>query len=326
VLLARLQRKAQRALAVGVHAHAHQAAGQRAFVFVAARHVRRVWAARAHGHAETLHAADGNVRAPFARRGQQGERQRIGGDDKERLLRVRLGGGGAQVVNAAIGAGALRQRGKVFALQQRMPLLARIGQRHLDAQRRGAGADHLDGLRVHVARDDEAVAFGLGHPLGQRHRLGGGGGLVEHRGVGHVHTRQLAHQRLEIEQRLQPPLADLRLIRRVRGVPGRVFQHVAQNHAGRVRAVIALADEVFEQLVFVRDELQLRQRPRLADWRGQAHGARAANGGGNDAVNQLRPRGRAHGRQHELLVGGRDADVAGGEFGSEGGVVRGHGG
>ena len=35
---------------------------------------------------------------------------------------------------------------------------------------------------------------------------------------------------LEVQQRLEPALADLRLVRRVGGVPGRVLQHVAPDH------------------------------------------------------------------------------------------------
>ena len=34
----------------------------------------------------------------------------------------------------------------------------------------------------------------------------------------------------KFSKRLQPPLADLRLIRRIGGVPGRIFQDVALDH------------------------------------------------------------------------------------------------
>ena len=41
----------------------------------------------------------------------------------------------------------------------------------------------------------------------QRHRLGGGGALVEQRGVGGRQAGQVADHRLEVEQRLEPALA-----------------------------------------------------------------------------------------------------------------------
>ena len=54
-------------------------------------------------------------------------------------------------------------------------------------------------------------------------------------------VRSVDH-RLEVQQRLEPALADLRLVRRVRGVPGRVLQHVAADHRRGERAVVAQAD------------------------------------------------------------------------------------
>ena len=41
---------------------------------------------------------------------------------------------------------------------------------------------------------------------------------------------QVGDHGLEVEQRLEPALADLRLVRRVGGVPGRALQHVAADH------------------------------------------------------------------------------------------------
>ncbi len=47
---------------------------------------------------------------------------------------------------------------------------------------------------------------------------------------------------LEVEQRLEAALGDLRLVGRVGGVPGRVLQHVAPDHRRRDGAVVAQAD------------------------------------------------------------------------------------
>ena len=106
------------------------------------------------------------------------------------------------------------------------------------------------------------VACALHAALGQRHRLGRRSRLVEHRRVGDRHAGEVADHRLEVDQRLQPPLRDLGLVRRVGGVPGRVLEDVAQDDAGRERAVVALADEALHHLVAGRDAAQLGQRLR----------------------------------------------------------------
>ena len=50
------------------------------------------------------------------------------------------------------------------------------------------------------------------------------------------------HHRLEVEERFEPALRDLRLVRRVRRVPARVLEHVAQDDARRDAVVVAEAD------------------------------------------------------------------------------------
>jgi hypothetical protein len=76
-----------------------------------------------------------------------------------------------------------------------------------------------------------------------------GRGLVEQRGVGDRQPGQVRHHRLEVQQRLQPALADLGLVGRVGGVPGRVLQHVALDRGRRDRAVKALPDHLTIGLV-----------------------------------------------------------------------------
>ena len=87
------------------------------------------------------------------------------------------------------------------------------------------------------------------HAMQQRHRFAGRRRFVEQRRRGDLHRRQIAHHRLEIEERFQPALRDLGLIRRVGRVPRRVFEEVSQNHARRDGAVVAHADERLEPLV-----------------------------------------------------------------------------
>jgi hypothetical protein len=315
VLLARLQREAVGGLAVRVDAHADQAARQRALERIAAGQVGGVRAAVAQRHAEALRGAADDVGVPFAGRREQRERQQVGGHAEGGVALMGVARERAQVVHVAGGGGVLREHAEEFAahhqVRQRLGHGAHLD---LDAQRRGARLDDFDGLRMAVARHQEHVALALDAALGQRHGLGGGRGFVEHRGIGDGHARQVAHHRLEVEQGFHAALRNLGLVGRVGGVPGGVLQHVAQDDARRVRAVVALADEAPEHLVLRRHRLQLGQRIGLGHRRRQAHRPGAADGRGHDAVDELRPRGRADHRQHARLVRRIDADVAGEEF------------
>ena len=97
-------------------------------------------------------------------------------------------------------------------------------------------------MAVDVGVDDEGVRRALDGSMHQRHGLGCGGALVEHRGVGHLEPRQFLDHRLEIQQCLEPALTDLRLVWRVGGVPGRVLEDVALQHRRGQRVEVALSD------------------------------------------------------------------------------------
>jgi hypothetical protein len=167
---------------------------------------------------------------------------------------------------------------------------------------------------VAVAADDEGVALVFDAALRQRHGLGSGCGFVEHGGIGHRQRGQVTDHGLEIDQRLHAALADLRLIGRVGGVPGRVLQNVAQNHAWGVGAVVALPDEALEHLVFGGNGFEFGQRGGLGDGRRDVHRAAAGDGGRHDLVHQRLARRRTHGSQHQRFVGGADTNVAGDEL------------
>ena len=94
----------------------------------------------------------------------------------------------------------------------------------------------VEGLRQRVGVDDEPGVARLPGPAQQRHRLGRGRRLVEQRGVGDGQAGEVGDHRLEVQQRLQPALADLGLVGRVGGVPGRVLEHVAPDHRRGDRA------------------------------------------------------------------------------------------
>ena len=111
-------------------------------------------------------------------------------------------------------------------------------------------------------------------PVAHRHRLAGRGRLVEQGRVGDVHAGEVAHHRLEVEQRLEPSLRDLGLVRRVRGVPGRVLQHVAQDDGRRDRVRVAHADERGEDVVALGELAERVERLGLARAPAGASGSR----------------------------------------------------
>jgi hypothetical protein len=321
VLLAGLQGQPVRGPPGGVDRHAHQPAGQRPPVGVAGRQEACVRATEGHGDAEALGRAHGGVGAQLAGRHQQGAGEQVGGHDGQ----------------AARGLDGLDDRPQVAhhprrarVLQQHPERVGRgqvgggITDRHLDAQRFGARGHHRDGLRVAFGVDEEHAAGVARRPAAQRHRLGGRGALVEHRGVGDLQAREVADHGLEGEQRLEPALADLGLVRRVRRVPGGVLEDVAQDHPGGVRAVVALAYQRGEHPIAVGQPAQVRQGVGLADGVVERQWLVVADRRGHRLVDQVVGRGQAQHGKHAVGVGRRDADVAVRERPWEGGLV-GHG-
>ena len=100
-----------------------------------------------------------------------------------------------------------------------------------------------------VGADDERGGGTAHDPPGESHRLGGRGQIRDHR--------------LVRQQRLEPALADLGLVRGVSGIPGRVLQDVPQQDARRVRRRIAGADQRAYQLIAIGQRAKLPQHRRL---------------------------------------------------------------
>ncbi len=70
--------------------------------------------------------------------------------------------------------------------------------------------------RIDAVVHDHLVA--VGDPQGHHHGLVQGGAAVVERGVRHLHLGEPADRRLKLVDRLERPLRDFRLVRRVRGV------------------------------------------------------------------------------------------------------------
>jgi hypothetical protein len=281
VLFARLHREAVRRLAVAIDRDAHHAARHVALERVLGREVRRVRATEAQRHAEALRAADGEVRAEFGRRREQGQREQVGRDGHQRIRRVEAIDDRLVIVHVAI-----RRRVLQHGAEERRRLLDRefVAHDDLEAERLGARAHHVDRLRMAVLRHEEGVrTLVLRQALAEGHRFGDGRALVEERGVGDFHAGEVADQRLEVEQRFQAALRDLRLVRRVGRVPRGVLEQVAQDRRGRVRVVVALADERAHHAVAVGDGAQFGERFGFAQAIAGGQHAGALDAGGDDA-------------------------------------------
>ena len=216
----------------------------------------------ARGQPEAVVRPHHDVRAPLARRAVQRKRHQV---DPRHHLRTR-------------GTRARRERTVVRERTERVRVLhvhparvtqlgrvqrARVPHNDLHPEGRGTRPDHVHHVAVHVPVHVEHPP-----PLAQtpahRHRLRAGGRLVQQRRH-HPEPGQVTHHRLERQHRLETPLRDLRLVRRVRRVPPGVLQHVAPEHRGEVCVVVPLPDERPHRRV------QLRKPPQLGGRRGLGH-------------------------------------------------------
>ena len=135
----------------------------------------------------------------------------------------------------------------------------KISHDDLDPERARPGLHDLDRLRMTIIRDEKYCASASGRGAAERHGLGRGGPFVEQRSIGNIERRQVGDHRLKIQERFEPALCDLRLVRRVGGVPSGILQDVSLNDWRRNRVVIAGADKGAGDPVFLRDQAELSQ-------------------------------------------------------------------
>ncbi|CSE53245.1 Uncharacterised protein [Shigella sonnei] len=107
----------------------------------------------------------------------------------------------------------------------------RVIDNHFKTKGFGTSTDHIQRLRMHIGSHEEAVGiFQFADAFRHRHCFGGSGGLVQKRSRGHIQSSQIQRYLLEVEQCFKAALGDFRLIRSVRGIPARIFQHVTQDN------------------------------------------------------------------------------------------------
>ena len=136
VLFARLQGEAVGGFAVAIDGYADKAAGHGALEAVARCHECGVRPAEAERHAEALRIADDDVGVPFARRGEHGQGEQVGGDHQHRAVGMGDFGETAVIGDVAVGVRVLHQDAEVFGLRQ---IVFAIDDRDFDVLITGAG-------------------------------------------------------------------------------------------------------------------------------------------------------------------------------------------
>ncbi len=112
VLLAGLERKSIRRVAMRVLGNADESARHQAFERVTCRHVCCVRSAKPKWHAEALRGSNGNVGAELARRSQQRERENIRRDNRQGAGRVGALDEGTVIANRSKRVRILQQHGE----------------------------------------------------------------------------------------------------------------------------------------------------------------------------------------------------------------------
>ena len=286
VLLAGLQRQPVRRAALGVDRDADQPAGQ-----VPLEAGARPPCSRRAGRRRTAGRRSAGTSRPRRRRpARPGDSSRVSASrsaattaSAPRSWAASITGRGSRT--RAGGAGVLHQHAAQLAVGQPVGRGRRRRPR-CPSPRRGCATTSIVCGSASASTTNGPVAFWL-RAAHQRHRLGGGGALVEQRGVGGGQPGQVADHGLEVEQRLEPALGDLRLVRRVGGVPARVLEHVAPDHRRGDRAVVAEPDHRLERVVAPRRARAARRRPACsAAAVGRSSSSADADAAGDGGVHQ----------------------------------------
>ncbi len=245
---------------------------------------------------------------------EQRERDRLRDDrDREGALRLRGGRADAPVLDDAVEVGRLDGDGEGLLvarggerLRVRRAVLAERHLHDLEPQVAEVGPHRLAVLGVDPGREHRARAAAR-EPLGHQQRLDERGGALVERRVGDFQPGQQADVRLELEDRLQRPLRDLGLVRRVRRQPLGPVEHLVGDRRDvvvvepgaqeerRVAGVGVLRRHPADEAA----DLDLGHRRRQV--RRAAHGLRDR---GKEVVDRLDADRREHRRA--LGVGGRE--------------------
>eukprot|EP00754_Rhynchopus_humris_P045090 Rhum_TRINITY_DN4599_c2_g1::Rhum_TRINITY_DN4599_c2_g1_i1::g.14995::m.14995 len=310
VLLTRLQRHAERVVSLPVAADTDDATRRDARVLLLGGEVGGVRATEAEGHAEALRGPAGDVGAELARRGEEGQRQEVGGAHGEDAVLLRLLEEGLEVLHGAVRVRVLHDHAAEAGVGE--VGLEGVTDDEVAAEALGTGLQECEGGGVQVRRGEGALALGLVALDGKAEGLSAGSRLVEEGGVGQGQAGQVDDNLLEVHQRLQAALRDLGLVRCVRRVPAGALQHVAQDDVRGLRLVVAHADALLHQLVLRHHVAEPLEPPLLAQHLLAVVEVNLAQDRlGHHGLHKLGHVLRPDGAQHRLLVEGGEGIVPG---------------
>ncbi|MCY1417733.1 hypothetical protein D9M71_332740 [compost metagenome] len=260
----------------------------------------------AHRHAKALGRTQYHVGALLTRWGQHQQAEQVGGYASQGVLVMQLRDQRPQVADLAVGVGVLQQSPEYLVIAE---VIHSIDDQ-FEAESFGAGLQHREGLWMAMLIGKEHVAFRLGHAFGQGHGFSGCSSFIEQGGVSQVQAGEVDNHLLEIQQGFQAALGNFRLIRRVGGVPTRVFQDVAQDDVRRDGSVIAHADQAGPHLVLLGIAPELVQGSLFIQGGGQVQRTVQTNARRHGLLDQLAAGAQAEGLEHYLLLCGIGAQVA----------------
>ena len=168
---------------------------------------------------------------------------------------------------------------------------------------------------MQCAGKHDAAAFFAVVPPGDAHRFGYRGSLVEQRRRRHRQAGEFGDQRLEMEQEFEPSLADLRLVRRVGCVPGRVLEQIALDHRRHDASMKAGADKTLHHLIGAHLGRELGECCGFAGRFRQVERPAEPDRLGHRLRDQRLHRRNAEGGEHRALVCKIGADMTVGECG-----------
>ena len=160
------------------------------------------------------------------------------------------------IVNCAVGRGILHERAENSVVEFE---LREVIDLHFDAERFRARANDFDRFRMTIVRDEKDFPI-RNRGVTERHCLGRARRFVEHRRVRDFELRQINDHLLEVDQRFEASLRELSLIRRVSGVPTRIFQNVPLNDGRRDAIRVTGANKTFVDFVLLGNRAELSQR------------------------------------------------------------------
>ncbi len=260
-------------------------------------------------NAESLGVAHDDVGTPLSWRRQQHLAEQVGGDGYERIVRVSVVTDRRIVADGPVRGRVLYECAEHLWTELELVIRKDV---YREAASRCAGLDHADGLRMAVVRNEEYLLPSLaGEGMGEPHRLGSRGGLIEQRGVGNGESGQVSHHGLEVQQGFQAPLGNFGLIWRVGSVPGWAFYDVALDDRRSDAVREAHADVRPVELVAGGDASEQRQRFRFGPGRRDRELAPEPDSLWNGRIYQGVEAVVAECGEHLGYFGRRRADVAG---------------